>query len=142
MGSLPILSFGRQLPPQEMNSWGSHPQVLGPQPQNTKPLLEDFRRTDDEQAIPWPLVVTVTLALGGCKQIEEAKKAAEALKAAASAVQGAKGPAISSEEDKDAELGAKLGEYISCMNNTSKRVVDSRNRYPRGVKDGKGRAHR
>ncbi|HEY6079179.1 MAG TPA: DUF3829 domain-containing protein [Polyangiaceae bacterium] len=80
------------------------------------------------------------LALGpvaGCKQLEEAKKAAEALKAAASAVADAKGPSISSEEDKDAELGSKLGEYISCMNQTSKRVVDSRNRYLSWVKDEK-----
>src|SRR5829696_1931441 len=68
-------------------------------------------------------------SLAGCKQIDEARKAAAALKAAASAAADAKGPAISSEEDKDAELGAKLGEYISCMNGTSKRVVDSRNRY-------------
>jgi hypothetical protein len=87
----------------------------------------------------WGLACAATLALsiGGCKQIEEAKKAAEALKAAASAVQGNKGPGISSEEDKDAELGAKLGEYISCMNLTSKRVVDSRNRYLSWVKDEK-----
>jgi hypothetical protein len=76
-------------------------------------------------------------ALGGCKQIAEAKKAAEAIKAAASAVADAKGPAISSEEDKDAQLGSKLGEYISCMNHTSKRVVDSRNRYLSWVKDEK-----
>jgi hypothetical protein len=77
------------------------------------------------------------LSLGGCKQIEEARKAAEALKAAASAVSDAKGPVISSEEDKDAQLGSKLGEYISCMNHTSKRVVDSRNRYLSWVKDEK-----
>lgn len=78
------------------------------------------------------------LSLGGCKQISEAKKAAEALKAAASAVaDGKAGPAISSEEDKDAQLGSKLGEYISCMNHTSKRVVDSRNRYLSWVKDEK-----
>lgn len=77
----------------------------------------------------------LAMSVGGCKQIAEARKAAEALKAAASAVQGAKAPGISSEEDKDAELGAKLGEYISCMNNTSKRVVDSRNRYLSWVKD-------
>ena len=75
--------------------------------------------------------------LPGCKQIAEARKAAEALKAAASAVTDAKGPAISSEEDKDASLGNKLGEYISCMNGTSKRVVDSRNRYLSWVKDEK-----
>jgi hypothetical protein len=81
--------------------------------------------------------VFASLALAGCKQIEEAKKAAEALKAAASAVQANKGPAISSDEDKDAELGAKLGEYISCMNSTSKRVVDSRNRYLSWVTDEK-----
>src|SRR6187549_886849 len=67
--------------------------------------------------------------LAGCKQIAEAKKAAEALKAAASAATAAKGPGVSSEEDKDAELGNKLGDYISCMNGTSKRVIDSRNRY-------------
>ena len=76
-------------------------------------------------------------SLGGCKQIAEARKAAEALKAAASAVAAAKGPAISSEEDKDAELGSKLGEYISCMNGTSKRVIDSRNRYLSWVDDEK-----
>lgn len=77
----------------------------------------------------------LALSVGGCKQISEAKKAAEALKAAASAVADAKGPLISSEEDKDAQLGAKLGEYISCMNLTSKRVVDSRNRYLSWVKN-------
>ena len=75
------------------------------------------------------LGVTSWLSLGGCKQIAEAKKAAEALKAAASAVQDAKAPGVSSEEEKDAQLGSKLGQYISCMNGTSKRVVDSRNRY-------------
>jgi hypothetical protein len=75
--------------------------------------------------------------LPGCKQIAEARKAAEALKAAASAVADGKGPAISSEEEKDAALGNKLGEYISCMNGTSKRVVDSRNRYLSWVKDEK-----
>lgn len=75
--------------------------------------------------------------LPGCKQIAEARKAAEALKAAASAVTDAKAPGISSEEDKDAALGNKLGEYISCMNGTSKRVVDSRNRYLSWVKDEK-----
>ncbi len=73
--------------------------------------------------------VTSLLSLGGCQQIAEARKAAEALKAAASAVADAKGPGISSEEEKDAQLGAKLGAYIGCMNGTSKRVVDSRNRY-------------
>jgi hypothetical protein len=73
----------------------------------------------------------------GCKQIAEARKAAEALKAAASAVSDAKAPGISSEEDKDAQLGNKLGEYIGCMNGTSKRVVDSRNRYLSWVKDEK-----
>jgi Protein of unknown function (DUF3829) len=83
------------------------------------------------------LGVMSLFSLGGCKQIAEARKAAEALKAAASAVAANKGPAISSEEDKDAELGAKLGEYISCMNGTSKRVVDSRNRYLSWVVDEK-----
>lgn len=83
------------------------------------------------------LGVTSLLSLGGCKQIDEARKAAEALKAAASAVADAKGPAISSEEDKDAQLGSKLGEYISCMNGTSKRVIDSRNRYLSWIVDEK-----
>ncbi len=83
------------------------------------------------------LGLTSLVALGGCKQLAEARKAAEALKAAASAVAAAKGPAISSEEDKDAELGSKLGEYISCMNGTSKRVIDSRNRYLSWVGDEK-----
>jgi hypothetical protein len=66
------------------------------------------------------------VGVSGCKQIAEAKKAAESLKAAAAE---AKAPEISSEEGKDAELSAKLGEYIRCMNGTSKRVVQSRNRY-------------
>lgn len=78
-----------------------------------------------------------TLGLAGCKQIAEAKKAAEALKAAASAVADNKGPAGSSEDEKDAQLGNKLGEYINCLNYTSKRVVDSRNRYLSWVKDEK-----
>jgi Protein of unknown function (DUF3829) len=82
-------------------------------------------------------VALATLPLSGCKQLAEARKAAEALKAAASAVQQAKGPAVSAEEDKDAELGNKLGEYISCMNGTSKRVVDSRNRYLSWIVDEK-----
>jgi hypothetical protein len=77
----------------------------------------------------------LAISVTSCKQLEEAKKAAQALKAAASAVQADKGPPLSSEENKDAELGAKLGEYISCMNHTSKRVVDSRNRYLSWVKD-------
>jgi len=79
----------------------------------------------------------VLCSLAGCKQLAEARKAAEALKAAASAAAGSKGPSISSEEDKDAELGNKLGEYISCMNGTSKRVIDSRNRYLSWVDDEK-----
>jgi hypothetical protein len=83
------------------------------------------------------LGVASLFSLGGCKQIAEARKAAEALKAAASAATDAKGPAISSEEDKDAALGSKLGEYISCMNGTSKRVIDSRNRYLSWVADEK-----
>jgi hypothetical protein len=83
------------------------------------------------------LGVVSLASLGGCKQIDEARKAAAALKAAASAVADAKGPSISSEEDKDAQLGAKLGEYISCMNGTSKRVIESRNRYLSWIVDEK-----
>ncbi len=71
----------------------------------------------------------------GCKQLEEARKAAQAISAAASAVADARAPGPSSEEAKDSALGDKLGEYISCMNGTSKRVVDSRNRYLSWVKD-------
>ena len=82
------------------------------------------------------LGVVSLFSLGGCKQIAEAKKAAEALKAAASAVAD-KGTAVSSEEDKDAQLGSKLSEYISCMNGTSKRVIDSRNRYLSWIADEK-----
>jgi hypothetical protein len=82
------------------------------------------------------LGVVSLFSLGGCKQIAEAKKAAEALKAAASAVED-KGTAVSPEEDKDAQLGSKLGEYISCMNGTSKRVIDSRNRYLSWIADEK-----
>ena len=66
-------------------------------------------------------------SLNGCKQVEEAKKAAESLKAAAGQAKGEQ--ASSDEEGKDRELGAKLAEYIRCMNGTSKRVVQSRNRY-------------
>jgi hypothetical protein len=78
-------------------------------------------------------------ALSGCKQIAEARKAAEAIKAAASAAKGvtAKSPVATTEEDKDGELGNKLAEYINCMNDTSKRVVDSRNRYLSWIKDEK-----
>jgi len=83
------------------------------------------------------MAVVALISLGGCKQIAEARKAAEALKAAASAVAASKGPGISSEEDKDSELSSKLGEYIGCMNGTSKRVVDSRNRYLSWVVDEK-----
>ncbi len=84
-------------------------------------------------------VALCALSLVGCKQLAEAKKAAEALKAAASAVSEATGatgaPGASSEDEKDGQLGEKLGEYINCMNNTSKRVVDSRNRYLSWVVD-------
>jgi hypothetical protein len=85
----------------------------------------------------WGAASLVTLS--GCKQIAEARKAAEALKAVASAAKGSDGKSAvaSSEDDKDAELGNKLGEYINCMNGTSKRVTDSRNRYLSWIKDEK-----
>lgn len=82
-------------------------------------------------ALSWAFL----FSLEGCKQVAEARKAAEALKAAASATPDA--VPVSAEEDKDAQLGAKLGVYIGCMNGTSKRVVDSRNRYLSWVKDEK-----
>ncbi|RYZ06312.1 MAG: DUF3829 domain-containing protein [Myxococcales bacterium] len=74
----------------------------------------------------WVVMLCGAAALAGCKQIEEARKAAQTLKQTAEA---AKGGTVGSEEEKDAELSAKLGEYIDCMNGTSKRVVQSRNRY-------------
>lgn len=74
----------------------------------------------------WIVAIWGTCNLAACKQIEEAKKAAQALKETAEA---AKAPEVTSEEGKDGELSAKLGEYIDCMNGTSKRVVQSRNRY-------------
>jgi hypothetical protein len=85
----------------------------------------------------WGAIALATLS--GCKQIAQARKAAEAIKAAASAAKGGelKSPVASTEEDKDSELGNKLGEYISCMNDTSKRVIDSRNRYLSWIKDEK-----
>lgn len=70
--------------------------------------------------------------LSGCKQLAEARKAAEAAKAEVTEQAG-----VSSEEAKDAQLSDKLGEYITCMNGTSKRVVQSRNRYLSWVEDEK-----
>ncbi|MDF3069386.1 MAG: hypothetical protein K0R38_4987 [Polyangiaceae bacterium] len=74
----------------------------------------------------WVIALSGAVSLAGCKQLEEARKAAQTLKQTAEA---AKGSDITSEEGKDAELSTKLGEYIDCMNGTSKRVVQSRNRY-------------
>jgi hypothetical protein len=73
----------------------------------------------------WVTTLWVILLSTGCKQLDEARKAAQTLKETAEA----KGSPLESEESKDAELSAKLGEYIDCMNGTSKRVVQSRNRY-------------
>jgi hypothetical protein len=80
------------------------------------------------------IVLFALSTVAGCKQLEEAKKAAQALKQTA---ENAKVPEITSEEGKDAELSTKLGEYLDCMNGTSKRVVQSRNRYLSWVKDEK-----
>jgi hypothetical protein len=78
-------------------------------------------------------VLAAMAALPGCKQFAEARKAAESLKgaasAAASAIADGKAPAATSEEDKDAQLGDKLSEYISCLNYTSKRETESRSLY-------------
>jgi hypothetical protein len=74
----------------------------------------------------WFVTLCGALGLAGCKQIEQARKAAQTLKQTAEA---AKDTEVTSEEGKDAELSTKLGEYIDCMNGTSKRVVQSRNRY-------------
>ncbi len=71
--------------------------------------------------------------VSGCKQIEDAKKAAQSLHAEAAE----KAPGGAGEEAQDEELGAKLGQYISCMNGTSKRVVQSRNRYLSWIVDEK-----
>jgi Protein of unknown function (DUF3829) len=73
----------------------------------------------------WVITLWGITGLSGCKQLEEARKAAQALKQTAEA----KSSELDSEESKDAQLSAKLGEYIDCMNGTSKRVVQSRNRY-------------
>ena len=66
------------------------------------------------------------LGVSGCKQVAEARKAAESLKAAAAE---GKVPGATSDESNDRQLSLKLAEYIRCMNGTSKRVVQSRNRY-------------
>jgi hypothetical protein len=73
----------------------------------------------------------------GCKQLAEARKAAEALKPAASAPRIGDAPGGSSEEAQDSALAAKLGQYIGCINGASKRVIDSRNRYLSWIADEK-----
>jgi len=73
----------------------------------------------------------------GCKQLAEARKAAEALKPAASAPHPGDAPPASSEEAQDSALAGKLGQYIGCINGPSKRVIDSRNRYLSWIADEK-----
>jgi tetratricopeptide (TPR) repeat protein len=74
-------------------------------------------------------------AASGCKQLSEARKAAEALKGTASTTPTDKAPLDSSEEAQDNALASKLGQYIGCLNGASKRVIDSRNRYLSWIAD-------
>ena len=72
--------------------------------------------------------------LGGCNAIEKLKKAGEV------ATQAAKDGAesISSEEQKDDQLGEKLGMYIECLNGFSRDAFRSRNYYLKEVDRDKG----
>jgi hypothetical protein len=72
--------------------------------------------------------------LGGCDAIEKLKKVGEV------ATQAAKDGAesISSEEQKDDQLGEKLGMYIECLNGFSRDAFRSRNYYFKDVDRDKG----
>ena len=86
----------------------------------------------------WVVVGTVCLGgamLGGCKIVEKLKKAGEAVQQASSASAAA---AVSPEEQKDNELGEKLGHYIECLNGFSRDVFRTRNYYFRSVDRDKG----
>jgi hypothetical protein len=74
--------------------------------------------------------------LGGCKAIEQLKKVGEAAQQATSAAAEAAGP--SAEEEKDAEMGEKLGHYIECLNRVSRDAFRTKNHYLRDVDKDKG----
>lgn len=74
--------------------------------------------------------------LGGCKAVEQLKKVGEAAQQATSAAAEAAGP--SAEEEKDAEMGEKLGHYIECLNRVSRDAFRTKNHYLRDVDKDKG----
>jgi hypothetical protein len=77
--------------------------------------------------------------LGGCKVIQQLKKAGEAATQAASAAATAAGAAgATPEEQKDAELAEKLQGYIECLNGASRDATRSKNNYLRQVDADKG----
>jgi hypothetical protein len=86
------------------------------------------------------IIATIAIsssALGGCKVIQQLKKAGESAQQAASAtVAGAQG--ATPEEQKDAELAAKLQGYIECLNGASRDASRSKNNYLRQVDADKG----
>ncbi len=74
---------------------------------------------------------TLALSLAGCDQFVEAiQQGAEA-----AANEGVAGAQPMTEDDK---LGAKLNPYIECINNTSRRVQDSGQRYRSWIDPEKG----
>jgi hypothetical protein len=78
-------------------------------------------------------------ALGGCKVIQQLKKAGEAAQQAASAAATAAGAqGATPEEQKDAELAEKLQGYIECLNGASRDASRSKNNYLRQVDADKG----
>jgi hypothetical protein len=83
--------------------------------------------------------VTSGTTLGGCKVIQQLKKAGESAQQAASAAVTAAGAAgATPEEQKDAELAEKLQGYIECLNGASRDASRSKNNYLRQVDPEKG----
>jgi hypothetical protein len=77
-------------------------------------------------------IVGIALAIAGCDQFVDAiQKGAEA----AANDGGVAGEAPLTEDDK---LGNKLNPYIDCINNTSRRVLDSGQRYQSWIDPAKG----
>jgi hypothetical protein len=88
------------------------------------------------------LLITLAVSsstLGGCKVIQQLKKAGEAAQQAASAAATAAGAeGASPEEQKDAELAEKLQGYIECLNGPSRDASRSKSSYLRDVDPDKG----
>jgi hypothetical protein len=83
--------------------------------------------------------ITSGTTLGGCKVIQQLKKAGESAQQAASAAVTAAGAAgATPEEQKDAELAEKLQGYIECLNGASRDASRSKNNYLRQVDPDKG----